>query len=348
MSTNGRDALAANTREDKPLKLPADLFQHMNGKLVVRANELYHDGERAMYDSRHAGWQHAESSFFGALSAPYLTGNGSICCLDYGSGTGFVPLAIGPRLKPDDTLICVDLSQELLDTCRSAIATAAFPFRVRCLKTDGVRIPVDDESVDVVTVNSVLHHLHDLRPFADECRRILRDGGILVVAHEPNGDRQLPPLGKVLFAVGTVLMRPSALVYWLVGRSAHLERALRGLLSRFSGNWKRRNDMLRDIALRLCEEKLVHRELRGVEVQQLVDYQTQFGFSRERLLGHVFQGFSLKEWRSYNPLGGMDGKRFLSRSISRFMASQWPLAGCSLAFVLCKGQGCLPSGGAMK
>ena len=165
------------------------------------------------------------------------------------------------------------------------------------------------------------------------------------MANEPNGDRQLPLPGKLMFAMGTVLVKPSSLVYWLVDRSTILEGALRGVLSRISDARKHRNSMLREIALRLYQEKLVHRELRGVEIQQLVDYQSQFGFSRERLLNEVFQGFCLKEWWSYNHLGSFTCKNFLSRSIARLMEKRWPTAGCSLAFVLCKSQRPLPLSG---
>jgi ubiquinone/menaquinone biosynthesis C-methylase UbiE len=319
------------------LKLAADLSCQVSEQLIIRANELYHDAENARYDERHKLWHQAEAEFYRSLAGRYLSRGRPICCLDYGSGTGFVPLAIAPCLQPDDSLICVDLSEDILKACKSKLAAAGLPCRVSYLKTDGRTIDVHDRSVDVVTVNSVLHHLYDLRPFAAECTRILKDDGVIVVAHEPNRDRRLPLGGRVMYGFAIGLLKPSTLVYGLVDRSTLLERGLRRFLSSVSDSWSRRNRMLRDIAMRLQQEKMVDRELRGVEIQQLIDYHTQFGFTRKKLLEEVFQGYRIMEWRTYNHLGELSGKNMVSRAISTLMQDWWPLSGHNLAFVLQKG-----------
>lgn len=317
------------------MRLNNELSRRITPELILRINELYHDFERESYDTRHGNWHQAESTHYRSLAGKYMSHDAPICCLDFGTGTGFVPLAVGSYLKSSDELICVDISEQILNECRTKLGEAGFSFSVRYLKTDGYRIPVEDKSVDVLTMNSVLHHLHDLYSFASECKRVVKDQGLLIVAHEPNGERNLPILGKIVYTVTRVLFKPSLLVFNLVYKSPWIEKVLRDILSNLSPAYAQRNKMLQDIAVRLQKEKLIDRELRGVEIQQLVDYHSQRGFTKQYLLD-VFNGFNVLEWHTYHYLGDLVEKNVIARYVAKSIEEMWPQSGASLAFVFQK------------
>ncbi len=317
------------------MKLDAQIRRKVTNDLIIRINELYHNLENEVYKDRHSEWHHFESDIFRSTAKKHLKRSERITCLDYGSGTGFVPLAIGPCLKPEDVLICTDLSKEILNVCRNNLETKKFPFKIEYLKLYGQGIPVEDRSIDVITANSVLHHILKLKKFASECHRVLKKReGVLVVGHEPNGDRNLPIIGKLIYVLNNIVFNPSNIVYEMVDRSRWLENILRSLLSKISDVYRRRNKMLTEIAYQLQEEGLIDQHLRGVEIQQLVDYHTEFGFKRKHLMNEVFQGFHTLQWNTFNHLSKSSYKNSITRAINHSMARRWPMHGTTLNFVL--------------
>lgn len=95
--------------------------------------------------------------------------------LDIGCGTGrwlkHIEL-LGPR-----SLTGTDPSGAMLERARATLApTTALHL------SDSTTLPVDDESTDLVLVSFVLSYLGDLDAFADECVRILRVGGHILLS----------------------------------------------------------------------------------------------------------------------------------------------------------------------
>jgi SAM-dependent methyltransferase len=80
--------------------------------------------------------------------------------LDVGCGDGLVSAALGSR-RPDLTLRGIDV----LPREHTHIPVEMF---------DGVRIPFEDDSVDVVLFSDVLHHTDDLTVLLREARRVAR------------------------------------------------------------------------------------------------------------------------------------------------------------------------------
>lgn len=54
-------------------------------------------------------------------------------------------------------------------------------FTPRLVKADGTRIPFADESFDLITMHDVLEHLTTPRGVIDECRRVLKRGGLISI-----------------------------------------------------------------------------------------------------------------------------------------------------------------------
>ena len=92
--------------------------------------------------------------------------------------------------------------------------------------------------------------------------------------------------------------------------------------------------MLRDIARQLRREGLIDYDLRGVEIQQLVDYHTKHGLRRRHLTEDVFRGFHVLEWHTYAHLGDLTIRSPLTRALGQAMKKRWPTHGFQIAFVL--------------
>jgi SAM-dependent methyltransferase len=86
--------------------------------------------------------------------------------LDVGCGEGFVAHHLTALLGTN--VIGVDLAK----------TTAA---QIEYLSYDGTRIPVTDHSFDGVLLSYVLHHVQDIDLVLSEVRRVVRNGGLVVV-----------------------------------------------------------------------------------------------------------------------------------------------------------------------
>lgn len=162
-------------------------MQSADRRLVLRINELFHDLEGKEYENVHpeifeqerVRWEHILTTIMPGLPSPKTT-------LDVGAGTGFVGSLLRRYLKQGDTMICADISQEMLCCCERTFAHAPEGFAFRAVKMRDEYIDLPDASADLVTLNSVLHHIPDPHVFLAEVIRILKPGGFLMVGHEPN------------------------------------------------------------------------------------------------------------------------------------------------------------------
>jgi SAM-dependent methyltransferase len=99
--------------------------------------------------------------------------------LDVGCGTGLIGFAALERLGPSGRVIFSDVSDELLDQCRRA---AGGDSRCSFVRTSADELTgVEDESVDVVTMRSVLIYSDRKEAAFREFFRVLRPGGRLSV-----------------------------------------------------------------------------------------------------------------------------------------------------------------------
>lgn len=103
--------------------------------------------------------------------APYLHRNVSF--VELGCGDSAVSLAIAGTVRD---VVGIDVQDQLVDL---SVAPANFRF-VR--SNDGVTIPLETGSVDVVFSDQLIEHLHpdDARAQAREVQRILKKGGVYI------------------------------------------------------------------------------------------------------------------------------------------------------------------------
>jgi SAM-dependent methyltransferase len=136
---------------------------HAENTLKGRAERIF---RRLSYDL----WRRELNRF---LPKRAVLSNPSI--VDVGCGPGFLVHCL-EKWFPMAEVVGVDASDQLLEVARSRCE------RVRFLKGDACSLPLKDGSVDVIFILHVLEHLARPADCLAEALRVLRPGGLLVVA----------------------------------------------------------------------------------------------------------------------------------------------------------------------
>lgn len=118
-------------------------------------------------------WRTAENSAGHLL--PHLAPGMRL--LDVGCGPGTITLDLATRVAPGQT-IGVDSVEEPLVGARES-AKAARVDNVRFQVADGMALPFDDGTFDVVHAHQVLQHVPDPVGMLREMRRVCRQGGLV-------------------------------------------------------------------------------------------------------------------------------------------------------------------------
>ena len=132
--------------------------------------------------------------------------------LEVGAGTGYFSLNL-VRAGVLREAVCTDISPRMLETLRDN-AERIGVHTVETLAADAERLPLPDESFDLVFGHAVLHHVPDVERAFAEFHRVLRPGGRLAFAGEPSrhgdrlaavpkwGARTLAPLWRAVIGAG--------------------------------------------------------------------------------------------------------------------------------------------------
>lgn len=275
-------------------------------RLVRRVNELFHDYSKEEYENvTHVEMINKEKERWERLRE-YFEKDYPLVIADIGSGGGFVPLTISRYLKKQDKVICTDVSQEMLNNLKINLAKKKFKCRFKFLKIKDKTLPLKDNSANIITVNSVLHHIADTKFFLKEIDRILKEGGILIIGHEPN----------IRFRHNKYLINRSRLLRYLLKPKEEIKYfsikfGVYKILNRIFGfvNPRRkiiiikRDRISQKISSILKKENLIDKDLAITKVMSLVDYKTA-GFDPINLM----RGYKILHLETYNHLKGLDDK----------------------------------------
>ena len=105
--------------------------------------------------------------------------------LELGCGTGTFSEAVAPFVKD---LIATDMSEPMLHQARVKLGQRN---NVRFEKQDAYETSFDESTFDAVLIVNLLHVVHDPASILQECSRVLRDGGRIVVADTTSQGTQL-------------------------------------------------------------------------------------------------------------------------------------------------------------
>ena len=102
--------------------------------------------------------------------------------LDVGAGQGLIAFAALERVGERGRVIFSDISESLLDHCRSTAERLGVSDRTSFVRAPAEDLsPIEDASVDVVTARSVLIYVSEKERAFREFRRVLRPGGRLSI-----------------------------------------------------------------------------------------------------------------------------------------------------------------------
>lgn len=177
---------------------------HRHGfKFDVAHLDKLRDPERQRYLNPEAVW-----AVIGRASPRVL--------VDVGVGLGHfaVPFA---RLMPEGVVFGCDISAEMLDHLRDALRAEAVA-NVTPIQSEEVRIPLGDQLADVVLMSNLHHELDDPEGSLDECRRLLRPGGIVAVIDWKQEPTPLGPPVEVRIAPDRVQQQLEAAGFQAVTR----------------------------------------------------------------------------------------------------------------------------------
>lgn len=101
--------------------------------------------------------------------------------IDLGTGSALILLELLSRNQFDGPMIACDLSAEMLKLAVRNLRQVNAVQNVLPTFCDAKRLPVADQSCEIVISNSIVHHIPDPFEVFDEMRRIIRPDGILFV-----------------------------------------------------------------------------------------------------------------------------------------------------------------------
>jgi arsenite methyltransferase len=126
------------------------------------------------------------SAMFGLLMLAEVPLRGVTRALDAGCGTGFPLIELAERLGPAAVVDGIDPWSGALDRAKEKIA-ARGTLNVRLHEGSASAMPFDDEKFDLIVSNLGLNNFGDRAAAARECRRVIRDGGVLALTTNVQG-----------------------------------------------------------------------------------------------------------------------------------------------------------------
>jgi ubiquinone/menaquinone biosynthesis C-methylase UbiE len=151
-----------------------------------KANELFHDVEAGRYDNKWGIRYDLENAirvrakFEKALGCEFPNVER---LLEVGCGTGYVGLNLCLYDGLIGELHACDISQGMVDTC--ARNAKELGVEVKAKQSELEHLDYPDEEFDMVIGHAVLHHIPDVSKALSEIHRVLKPGGVCMLAGEP-------------------------------------------------------------------------------------------------------------------------------------------------------------------
>lgn len=212
----------------------------------------------------------------------------------------------------------------MLEICRSKLAALRNDIELTTLKMSTEDIELPDNCADVITLNSILHHIPDSTHFLLEIKRILKPGGLLLIGHEPN---------RRFYSRHAWLPAQAALLHSLAPR--RLMASILKLLKIYQHIIRPTSDALLDkMNTALKSEGLIDKPLTRHTLSSLIDVHspTAGGLRRTEgfdpfVLSQKVGGFTVKKVETYNHLSKVSGKYLLLRPYEKLLSIILPKDG---------------------
>ena len=100
--------------------------------------------------------------------------------LDIATGTGDLPIMMAKATKAEK-IIGLDISEGMLEIGKKKITKKNLDNKIEMIVGDSENLPFEDNSFDIVTVSFGVRNFENLEKGLSEIRRILKEGGKLIV-----------------------------------------------------------------------------------------------------------------------------------------------------------------------
>lgn len=308
-------------------------------KLVQRINELCYDFFDEGYEAAHPEIFKCEKERWERIAKLFVKSINPKVIVDIGTGTGFVPLTIAKLAGKADTFICTDISEGILSVAKRNICKQNFNCSFKFIKIESrvpFQLPLETASIDLITVNSVLHHIKDTTVFLNEIDRILKRGGLLFIAHEPNkyfNENQFLHFNYVLLnSLSFSNIKKYAFRFFnkirIIKKAYYLFFPKR---KKIAEEYEKAIDKINQV---LLNESLIQKPLLSEEVVRAVEIKELEGFKPDLFL----KGHELLHYETYDHLSWVFTRHNNNPVIKRydsFLRRRYPKSG-SLFFLVLK------------
>src|SRR3989344_8379570 len=265
--------------------------------LVKKANEIYFDIEPEMYDEKHPEIKKFDADRWDDLAKRYFITGKSLRVLDVGCGSGFVADHVCSKLKKEDIFVFTDISKEMLDYCENRFRDK-FKCKLEFTTLNSETLDFPDNYFDIVTMNSVLHHIPDTKKILQEINRVLKIGGNLIIAHEVNS----------AFFKHKILWTNYKILRILSGKKAFFESFFKhlGLINLYTRYYKSNDisyyEMLYEkVNKELVNQKIICKPLSPSKMGLIMELYSSTGFDIDNLANNT-SNLVLREKKTYNHL----------------------------------------------
>lgn len=293
-------------------------------EMIRKINEIYHDKEAEFYDKFHQGIMEQERSHW-EKQKKYFRQEQPVTVLDIGTGTGLVPCLVAKWLSEEDVIICNDISYKMLEKAREKLDYLKVKPVIKLLKTPADETGLASGSIDIITLNSVLHHLPDAENFFKEASRILKKDGLVIIFHEPN--RRYFKSKFLIFL--NKMFNKSYSIFRKEGIGSH-----------------QYEEFYEAVREEMGKRGLLERELSNKEIMQIVDFHSPTaggardkskGFDVDNILQNLEGKYDLELFFTYGHLGKRSYPQTFFVNLIEFILQQlMPKSGGAFGLILRK------------
>lgn len=312
-------------------------------KLALKVNEIFHDIEGEKYQEKHKDIFVDEQNRWNEIAKKYISKfNSPIRILDVGTGTGFVPSIVSNYLSEKDKYVCSDISETMLKVCESNLTRKNFKCKFEFSKIDDYKINTENNSINAITINSVVHHIPDLEKFFLELNSKLKNNGVIIIGHEPNSlfYREKRLINTYLFY--NTFYSFKNLAYFVL-RFTKLNILLRKLFFKNIIT----NEIYSEINDRLKKEGYTKTELSEDEINKMVDYHSPSagakidkskGIDIFAIRDKILPNFSVEYFETYNFVSKLSNKSNFFKKMNKKLSQEYKNKGATFFVVLRKNE----------
>jgi len=227
----------------------------------------------------------------------------------------------------------------MLEIARDNISRGKFSCKFEFVKLESqvpFRLPLETNMADIITMNSVLHHVRDTETFLKEVDRVLRPSGMILIAHEPN--RYFKESGFVLCSYRFLkYLLPSKDTIYQLLVCTHTKGIACFLYSRLKKDniFAHNEKETEAINVVLLEEKLTSKPLSPDEIVRITDVKAREGFKPDKILPHYKRLYE----ETYDHLCSVETEHYdnlIIRKYSDWLKNRFPKSGYFFFIVLRK------------